>query len=409
VKASDLMRQLSDRTGKVWGVNAAKQLTMAAPGGSSAPVSFTDATPNNQDIGWTDNENTPANTVILACGPTGTAIHTQKWTANGVATSWVADIPAAGPGGHWTVNVGGAYEGTVGVGAMFSWDWKTRTLTSNIGAPTNGTVLTFPYMAQFPFIVRATSGASPEIQSLMAAPDVVSPAAGQELANGVLAQLNQESVEITAKTKDRGAGVWRVGQALTVNLTGRGLNGTFNVIEVGLELASDSYWVWTIRATSSSTYTGNYLDDWREIKTGSGSAPVISATAAPSTVNAIPALSVPLGGSISEYRMSDGAGTTWFDVSNGVEPFIVGEYYGAKSPQVRCTIWGYSGAVNIEVRLYNVTDGTVAGSTSGSHATPTEKTFSVTLANGRKRYKLQFRPAANYAGFCANAIVETAA
>ena len=189
MRASDAMRELSDRTGKVWRVTAAKQLTMAAPGATAASVSLTDATANCRELTWRDADQTPANTVLLACGPSGTEMATQVWVCNGVQTSWVAPIPSALPG-EWgvvmvTPNGGATYAATVAPGGEFEWNAATSTLSKGTHAtPANLTTLSFAYLAQFPFVVEATSGGTPEVQLLVPMPDVLSYQAAQEIRGG---------------------------------------------------------------------------------------------------------------------------------------------------------------------------------------------------------------------------------
>lgn len=379
MRASDALRELSDRTGKVWTISPAKVLTMAAPGGTSAPVTLTDATPNCREVEWADGDDPPANTVLLACGPSGTAWKTESWTVATGETSWTTTLPSGGPTAGYVV-VGGVYM-TVGTGAQYEWDDATHTLSVGTATPPSaGTVITLTYTAQYPFVVEATSGASPEIQALYSSEDTLTQEAGQEIADGLLAQLNQATVELTASEVARGSGTWAPGQALTVNLTNRGLNATFLVTQVDVDLVSDTYWRWSVRATSSTVYQGSYLDQWREIKGGSSGTPVVSVGGGSVTLLTSPAY---LGGSRNTALAPSPAAYL------PVVDYVSFRATTTGSARVYADLWARSAGVGVTARLYNVTDATVVGSSSKVTATTaTEVSFDVALV-ASKVYRLE--------------------
>ena len=408
LRASDALRELSSRTGRTWGVTTSRVVSMPSLPIADAPEDYADGLTMPFELTWNDPEEVPANTVLLSCGPTGQAVYNQRWTATGIATSWVADIAAFGPGGYWLVNFSPSWpgigdNGTVGVGAMLSWEWTTRTLTSNIGAPAAGTILTFPYTAQFPFTVEATTGETPEVQVLARDETITEYARGVEVAAGLLDQLSGQPRELTFRSRTHG---WRPGQSLTIALAGRAFNAAAIVKAVQITHGDDITWWYVVTATESTVYTGSYLDQWRALVSGGSTSPAIVVTGIPSAAPAaIPPLNIPMGGSTSEYYVGDVVGT-WFDIPNPLRPFVVGEYYASRSPQVRCQIWG-DDATTLNVRVYNLTTASVAGTGSNGNTIPIEIEIPVTLANGRNEYVVQVQPANGKTGWVASAIFET--
>lgn len=275
MRASDLLRELCDRTGRVYRVSPAKVLSMPLPGGVPAPASFTDAAPNCEDVTWQDAATPATTTVRLICG-TGQAWRDQTWTADGAETSWVADIPAAGPTRGY-VTVDGIYK-TLGLpgdeaAASYIWTAATRTLSlGTAGTPGAGTVIVLSYLAQYPFTVTATLGGSPapspDIQATYVREDVFELAQAQEIADGLLDTLGGSPRTLEATTRVEG---WEPGQSLTVDLAGRAVDATFAVTDVSILWETAGSWLYTVRATELSVFGGNYLDQWRALLAGSSS------------------------------------------------------------------------------------------------------------------------------------------
>lgn len=270
-RASDAVRELSDRTGYVALVSPLKALKMFIPGTDAAPFALTDATPHCQTFGWADSDRVPANHITVIAGPAAVASATQTWIQAGAATSWVVDIPNAvgsAPPGYVTVN--GIFR-TVGPGGHYEWDDVTGTLSLGTDpTPTDGWSIVLVYNGQFPFIVTATSAATPEIQFQQAYPDVTNYQQAQEIADGLLAQLDQQPRDADVTTVDVG---WEPGQALSVALTAR---MTADFVLTGLTItlqpkAPSPRWVYQFPAIESATYQGSYLDQWRALTGGSSS------------------------------------------------------------------------------------------------------------------------------------------
>ena len=294
-RVSDCLRELRDRTGLIAMTSPLKVLSLGpvAVGASSgifdplsfdptafggagegigedAPFSITDAAPNCIDLLWEDPTMPPVTTVRVLCG-SGTALRTQTWVSTGTAGPWVGDVPAAGfncwvvvatpPGDlYYTVD-----DGVTG-GGMMSWNWVTNVLTSNVGAIASGVQLSFQYLAQYPFTRVATTGASPDVVSLVERPDVFDVTQGQEIANGLLAQLGTDSKQLTVVSALDG---WAPGQTVDVNLTARSVVGTFVIMNVSIDLVlPDTYWRYTLTCVDLSAYPGTWLDQWRALLKG---------------------------------------------------------------------------------------------------------------------------------------------
>jgi hypothetical protein len=279
---------------------------MPLPGGVAAPANISDATPNCEDVTWQDAATPATTTVRLLCG-TGKVVYNQTWTADGVASSWVADIPAPGPGGYFvcTLVIGGAnIYATVdeygATGGWFWWDWQTRTLSVHnypltLPIPA-GTPMTFPYLAQYPFTVTASVGGSPapnpDIQAVYTRADIFDPQQGQEVADGLLASQAGSPRTLEATTRVEG---WEPGQSFTVDLAGRAVDATFAVTDVTILWETAGTWLYTVRATELDVFPGNYLDQWRALLAGSSSGG--SAVVGDSTGTSV------IGGSLPTYYM----------------------------------------------------------------------------------------------------------
>lgn len=272
-RVSDCLRELSDRTGYVYRIDADKQLRMFVPGTDAAPFTVTAGTPNVENIEWTDSGEVPANTVTVRCGPDGVDEVTQTWIQAGGATSWVTDIPAAGPtAGYVTVN---GIARTVGEGASYEWDADTSTLSLGTDSvPTNGWTIVLTYLARFPFTVTATTGGSPVVEAIYSYPDVKVYATAVELAAGLLDRQAQEPRILTMPSTQIG---WLPGQAVSVVHANRDINDADATISnVEINLISDAFWRYMLTVQETTAPQGSYLQEWRDMLGhggGSGAAP----------------------------------------------------------------------------------------------------------------------------------------
>jgi hypothetical protein len=272
-------------------------LRMFVPGTEPAPYTMTDAAPNCDDCDWADTGDPPVNSVVVLCGPNGTWSATQTWIATGSETSWVTDLPAVGlTAGYVTVD--GVFL-TVGTNpsppdASYEWDAATHTLSLGTAAtPGAGTVIVLTYTAQGPFTVTATAAGSPVIERLVTAETITTLGAGQEYADSLLAQLGSALREVTVSSVLHG---WTPGQALTVDLTDRGIDAAFSIKTVGVTLESDSFWRYTFTALETDVASKSYLQEWRDMA-GGGSSSGVSVAVGSSGGAVPPATPAYLGGS----------------------------------------------------------------------------------------------------------------
>lgn len=316
-RASDAVRELTDRTGYVATLSPLKVFKMFVPGTDAAPFALTDADPHCKTFSWNDSDRVPANKVTAVCGPSAVASTTKTWIQAGGATSWVTDIPAAvgaPPPGYVTVN---GVARTVGPGASYTWDDTTSTLSLGTDpTPTNGWSIVLVYNAQYPFEVSATSGATPVIEFQQAYPDVVDYAQGQEIAAGLLDQLDQQPREATVSTLDAG---WAPGQELTVALTAR-MTATFVLTRVIASIQVQQpapVWVYRFTAIESTVYQGSYLDQWRALTGGSSGISTISGGGSSTTVTVLSS-PVYMGGSYTQSLTNPTAKT----LIQGAVPYV---------------------------------------------------------------------------------------
>lgn len=303
MRASDGLRELCDRTGRIYRVSPTKELSMPLPGGVAAPANFTDGSPgpNCEDLTWQDAATPATTTVKLICG-TGQVWAEQTWTATGSETSWVTDIPAAGPSRGY-VTVDGIFKtlGLPGDEASASYIWTAATHTLSLGTagtPGAGVVIELGYLAQYPFTVTATLGGSPppepDIQAVVIRTDVFDRQQAQEIADGLLNGLGGSPRTIEATTRVEG---WEPGQSLTVDLAGRAVDATFAVTDVTVLWQTAGFWLYTVRAVELSVFPGNYLDQWRALLAGSASGSTASAGSSTGTMIVNAPAPVPMGGS----------------------------------------------------------------------------------------------------------------
>lgn len=383
-RASDAVRELSDRTGLVAVVSPLKALKLFVPGTDAAPFALTPTGRKFTALTWADSDQTPANKVTCLCGPTAVVATTQTWTQAAAATTWTADIPtapAAPPPGY--VTVGGIFR-TVGPGAAYEWNAATSTLSLGTdGAPANGTVISLVHNAQFPFAVTATSGATPVIESQLTYPDVTDYAQGLELAVGLLDQLNQQPRALTIASIDGG---WEPGQALTVALAAaRDFDASALITRVGITLQTGaSIWRYSLAATESPTYNGgSYLNQWRQLLGGgSGGGAGVALTGGSGGPTMLLTSPVYLGGDRGA-SVPMGSPPAYTPVLNYL-PFVAASTFTGR---VRVDLWARHAGVGVRARLYNVTDSTSVLSSLVTSIAAVETTFVVAIVAG-KTYRL---------------------
>lgn len=396
-RASDAVRELTDRTGYVSLVSPLKALKMFVPGTDAAPFALTDGAPHCLTFSWADSDRVPANKITVIAGPSAVASSTQTWIQAGGATSWVTDIPAAvgapPPGG---VTVNGVFR-TVGPGASYTWNDVTHTLSLGTDpTPTDGWSIVLVFNAQFPFPATATSGATPVIEFVQEYPDVVEYAPALEIAVGLLAQLDQQPREIAVDTLDSG---WAPGQALTVALTAR-MTASFVLTSVSAAiqvLKTTQRWVTAFAAMESATYQGSYLDQWRALTGGSSGVSSVSGSGSSTTV--VTALTPAYLGGATATAVTDPA--TKKLIPNASEFFATDSFTG----RLRVRIRARDAAVGVKAII---SDGTTDVATS----VVTSQTFTpvnviVPIVSGQT-YRVYLQNTVTGDGFCEYAQLEAA-
>ncbi len=284
VLVTDLFKQIADKTGVVIRMVPLKEIRAFVPGTDAAPVSITDGDLHAFDLSWKDGAKLTPNTVELSCGPSGPGQVSQQWIADGVASSWVTDLPAIDPPPILVEIDDGVspYLATVvpvGTGGgMFEWDRDTHTLSLGTDPlPAAGTKITLGptehfnspftyYTVQFPFKVRVTTGETPPIVYRESRPDCVEYAAALQIAEGILERERIDRRDLDIVTDEDG---FLPGQALTVNTTARGgIVGDFPVILVRGRIVNAAHWEYTLTAQLAALYQGSYVDRWKALTRG---------------------------------------------------------------------------------------------------------------------------------------------
>jgi len=398
-RVSDAIRELSDRTGYVARISATKVLRMLLPGTEPAPFAITEAAPYVHELSWHDSDHTVANKVTVLCGPTGVQqVADERHYGDGVTRVWELNAPFVQVVGALSRSdsEGGWPLGTYGVDDFpYTYEAATNSVHQRADQPVvpTGEYIWLWYMAQFPFTVTATTGATPVIEHVEVRPDVLSRPVGQEIANGLLSQRSATPREVSLTTDVDGL---EVGQALTIDLpVTRAIAGTFVVTSVALTIVldtteGDAFWQYHVEALESDIYQGSYLDQWRKM-TGNGSSgsagavsgggggtlpPAGGGTAGPSTFF--------LGGSRTTALFA--APVAWLPVVDYLDYIAPSSF----SALVRVDLFARHASVGAQARLFNITDGVpVAPASSVVTSTTAVPTTFVAAVESGKRYRLE--------------------
>lgn len=288
-KIKDALRELVERCpGFVVRFDAYKVLKMFEAGTEASTVNVSDAEPNCMDLDWDDSPEPAATVVTGYFGPDAQLLTRMQWIADGVETSWVTDIPAAGAPALVLVDDGITPQLlTVGSGAAFEFDVPTSTLSAGTyGTPANGVILvlgpkialgdaleTDGYMGQYPFTISAAITGSPapepEIEREFERTDITDYAAAQEIWDQKAAEFGLEPKFFTILSREHG---WFPGFGVTLEKSERGLTETPAVItNVDLTLTSKKEWLYTIAAQETDEAEPALqlaqltLNAWREL------------------------------------------------------------------------------------------------------------------------------------------------
>jgi hypothetical protein len=375
-RVSDALRDIAEKTGLVIGIAPTKALTVVVLGASSAPADITDhgSGRNAIDFKWQDSSPNPTpNKVILVCGA-GQEETTETWTSDGSTTSYVTGYPASQRKQDTYPNLlkfNGVVQEPISWGdelgaGHWQWDAEAHTLTapSADALPDSGVEIEVTYTKQFPFTRSKASGDTPVIEYLEARPSIRTIAEADEALTGLLAAVNQDAREATATLLDVTG--YAPGQSVDVDITSRyAVSSTFSITTIR-ETIAVGYRVYEIDLIESTTYAGDFVDDWRKL-TGGGSA----SSAAPLSV--VAGASGGTGGTSSQAAASPtapiylgGSRTAtlepldteaWRPVLNHVDFVALRSFTG----RLRATVRARASGDSATVRLYDVTAASAVG------------------------------------------------
>jgi hypothetical protein len=149
-------------------------------------------------------------------------------------------------------------------GAQYEFDIPTHTLSVGTDSvPTNGTILTLVYLAQFPFAVEVGTDAFPVVEFVTTAPTIMTWSEAFDLASAILMRMGGSQKTVTFTSLEGG---WLPGRSLSIVLTDRALNIAAAWIQtVEIKLVSATWWEYTITAIEGADYLGSPLEYFRKL------------------------------------------------------------------------------------------------------------------------------------------------
>lgn len=392
----DLVRELRGRTNRLIVFGPDKATSIKAWGADAAPITLTTATRHLWErVVRGTQARQRANRVKGIFGPTGQFVTAQRWTLDGVATSWEVDIPAARGGWHRGLiaeyNSSGVFQAdrTVsppGGGGYYEWDDANGrgTIAEGTGTAPSSGFLEWVYTGVFPFTVSAGSGSPPrEYRFRIEAITQYGPAV--EFVSKVLASVDRASARTIDASTLEGAG-WAGGQALTVDLAERSApSATYLIQSVNATCIKGEIWRYSIVATEGAESQQSLNDELRALFGGgsAGSVPVFNI--APGGVSGgIAGLAwVYLGGSLATAVQIASAGT-YVSVADAVD--FVAPATGTM--RLRAKIRAAVGGVTVKARLIHVGGSGHSAESFGVTGTTAGEVTVVTVVTAGERYRL---------------------
>lgn len=406
-KAADVIKDLVEQTGYMDDTSAELKLRMFAPGTTTYGTTISNL--NASRVNVDDSTQVPATRVICIFGPSGTQLTSQRWVANGVATSWVTDIPAAAAPALLCVDDGVTpFLATVGAGGMFEFDVATSTLSvGTYGTPASGVILTigptvaFPgvegYLGLYPFTIIKDSLATPVIETVLTFPSITEYAQADATATEQLSQTDQDPRMLSIDTLLDDI---TPGMALPINVAEVGAGSTSGIVtKVRATLNTDLFWEYTVEAeeTSASLQKDPLSRLKQVIGQSAGGSVVLSGSSGGGSATVLSS-PFPLGGS---RENSWAVGTTRTPVIDWM-PFTA---QADMSVRVRAFMKVRDGAVAATPHLERYDGGTMtwvshqAGAASSS-LTGAEQTFVTALTAGQKYRLAHVTGTAGASSFC---------
>lgn len=405
-------------TGWIWRITPGLVLRSIAPASESSGLSLGDAAGSVQGkVGLRKRRSANyGNTVSLRCGPAGTALASQEWIADGVATSWVTDIAAADPPPPLVLVDDGVspFMATVGAGAMFEWNTSTHTLSvGTYGTPAAGVRLKLGptlasgdpfevngYTAQYPFYVVVSDAPTVAVEGPWVHPeareDIVNYGAGVAYATAVLRVVLATPWVVTVRHR---AGLAWPGQTVALSFAEREVLGTYMILSVAAETDVDGELVYTFECLEGDELQPTWVDYFKELAGGGGGGgSVSSGIGVGGGTTAVLSSPFPLGGSRSD---SLAVGTASTPVINWL-PFVAA---ADQSVRVRVTTRSRVGGVGVIPILERYDSGSMTWVAHATGATATgtteqEQTIPTALTLGqvyRLAYKTNTANASAYA------------
>jgi hypothetical protein len=230
------VRQLSEITGYTSEIDYSKTWRMTSPASTAAPYDITTA--NRKAIGdirVEDSEQDYANRILVKAGTSVVIEKTDTFTGDGVTDDFVLTYQSIGPlAMRGYITNGGVFE-TLGVGATWSYDTATNTLTRNSGAPTNLNSIIVRYDVQFPITVAVDDTAEQTARGYIVERVIEEPNIYDIATATVIGQAALDAAVGDARTAyytTGEAGIIKPGQTQTITVAERDLSGTWTVSEV---------------------------------------------------------------------------------------------------------------------------------------------------------------------------------
>lgn len=397
VQLGKVLNDISVLSDYAWEIDYDDLFRMFAPGTSSASfnvVPASDPTVVLGDITVESVQTEYANRIIVLAG-NGIRETTDTFTGDGSNRVFALTVSMTG---YPAVAVNGTSfpVGIHGVDTHLEWTFRAsdNAIVQLADAPTGtahsaltgGDTLTVVYPGQYPFQKQADDAGEQASQGLwekvIEARDVFDFDAAQALADSYLPRyVNSSLKRVTYVTRLRP----RPGQTQTITVADRGLSGTFLITDVETTDSPDHGFVRVVKAIGGTTVPVSWRDFYQQLGSGrSGPSSSGTVIASPTTTTVLSS-PYPLGQTRTTGQAPNPA--AWLPVVN------YGLYTAPSSFGARVRAWAWAprnGAVNVTVRLYDVTASSVVavgGSVTGTTPQPVTP-FLVGLTAGHD-YRLE--------------------
>lgn len=396
VTVTDVLRQLRANGKQLIRFLADKSTVIEAWGGSAAPMALTSANRRLFEFVTRGTQaRQRANRVKGIFGPTGQFVTTQRWTLDGVATSWEVDIPAARGGWHRGLiaeyNSSGVFQAdrTVsppGGGGYYEWDDTDGrgTIAEGTGTAPSSGFLEWVYTGVFPFTVAAGNGTP--LREMRVRNEAIGqyPLAVQFVSQ-LLASVDRASARTVSAATVFGD-TWSAGQGWHVDLSERDAPAaTYLIRSVNATCIKGSVWRYRIEATEGSEPQRSVNDELRALFGGgsAGSVPVLNIAPGGGSGGIAGLAWVYLGGSLATAVQIASAGT-YVSVADAVD--FVAPATGTM--RLRAKIRAAVGGVTVKARLIHVGGSGHSAESSGVTGTTAGEVTVVTAVTAGERYRL---------------------